>query len=544
MRETFNNHFKMNKYRFSFAPAHILRVIIIQLMLLVFCNGYMNAQTGERQKNGNGVTSTFKNPVLPGDHPDQTLLKVGNDFYTSGSSFHFNPYVPILHSTDLVHWKMIARAVPSNWSEIGEKYGPKEGIWQGALAYFNNSFWVFYSLNTGGGQYFSKASNPAGHWSAPVRVNDGYGYDNSVFVDEDGRVYMLIKSGQRQNRIRELSMNGQLIGKEMNMDWVNKDLRFSWAEGPVMCKRNGRYYYFPAGDVSGGQYVLSSPVLTADESSWTIHGSFWPSAGNNSGFNGPNHISAPVQLADGTWWVLSHSYENGWEGQGRQGLLHQVHWDANGVPQGVTPSADPLPAPNLPSSGISYNFPKSDDFESTALKLDWHFFNTTNATKFSLTDRPGYMRLKPRAGTTHILQKDGGKNYSLVTKIEVNAIANGEEAGLRMMNGFDNLYTTIYSGYSNGKKKIGLAFNGAKTEVDNALGDIVWLKIERAEHEISGFYSSDGKTWKKIGTTINNTALDKSQPDFNGWVGNSIGLYATGIKADFDQFLYLADLPE
>src|ERR1043166_4165326 len=57
--------------------------------------------------------NTYVNPVLPGDHPDPTLLKVGDDFYHCGSSFHFNPYLPIYHSKDLVHWEVIARVVPS-----------------------------------------------------------------------------------------------------------------------------------------------------------------------------------------------------------------------------------------------------------------------------------------------------------------------------------------------------------------------------------------------------------------------------------------------
>ena len=55
---------------------------------------------------------TYLNPILPGDHPDPTLIRVGNDFYHCGSSFHFTPYLPIYHSEDLIHWEVISRVVP------------------------------------------------------------------------------------------------------------------------------------------------------------------------------------------------------------------------------------------------------------------------------------------------------------------------------------------------------------------------------------------------------------------------------------------------
>jgi beta-xylosidase len=491
------------------------------------------------QPGTNGI-ATYINAVQPEDNPDQTLLKVGNDFYSTGSSFHFTPYVSIRHSTDLVHWEVISRVVPSNWSGLSSD-ATSAGIWQGALANFGGYFWVYYSNSNSGGQYFSKATSMTGPWSAPARVTASTvtGYDNSIFVDDDGTPYMLMKNGQAINRIQQIDKNtGQLTGTLMNMDWINANNRYSWAEGPVMCKRNGRYYYFMAGDVSGGQYCMSSATLTATESSWTLHGNFFSTATSPGGFTGPNHISQPVQIADGTWWCLSHAYDNsGWYGQGRQSLLHQVIFDANDVPHGVPPSTNPVAAPNLPSSTISINLPRADYFTSTSLGMNWHFFNKTNATKYSLTANTGYMRLTPGTGTTHILQKEGGHYYSMVTKVNLNATASGNQAGLRIMNGKDNLFATLYTGY-NGGQKIGFAFNGTTTEVNNTIGNVVWLKIERSLHTITGFYSADGIVWTQIGGAINISTLDNYSTNYNEWVGTSIGLYATGTTADFDSFMY------
>jgi beta-xylosidase len=513
-------------------------LLAISSFLFVFTFTNVHAQLSNAP--GTNGIATYINPIQPGEHPDQTMIRVGNDYYSTGSTFHFAPYVPILHSTDMVHWETIARVVPANWSGLASD-GTSAGIWQGALAQFGGYFWVYYSNGAGSGQYFSKATNMAGPWSSPTRVTGSTvtGYDNSIFVDDDGTPYMLMKNGQSVNRIQQIDKTtGQVTGTLMNMDWINANNRYSWAEGPVMCKRNGRYYYFMAGNVTGGQYAMSSATLTATESAWTLHGNFFSTASSPGGFTGPNHMTQPVQAPDGTWWCLSHAYDNsGWYGQGRLGLLHQVTFDANGVPHGVPPSTNPVAGPNLPSSNISYNFPKSDYFLTSTLKLDWHFFNKANATKYSLTANPGFIRLSPGTGTTHILQKEGGHYYSLVTKVNLNATATGNQAGLRVMNGKDDLFATLYTGY-NGGKKLGFAFNGSATEVNNTIGNVVWLKIERSLHSLSGFYSADGLAWTQVGTAKDVSTLDSYSTNYNEWVGTSIGLYATGITSDFDLFMY------
>jgi len=475
------------------------------------------------------------NPVIPGCHPDQTLMKDGDHFYTAGSSFHWAPNFPIYHSTDLVHWEIISSVVDPNWSVVKNNAGPKDGTWQGALAKFAGKYWAFFYIH-GGGQYFCTASSMSGPWSSPTLVQGSIGYDNAVFVDDNDKAYMLMKNGQDFAAIQELNANGQLTGTRMDMSWVNANHIYSWAEGPKMCKRNGRYYYFVAGNVYGGQYVLSSPTLTANESSWTRHGNFF--RGNATGaFTGPNHISQPVQIADGTWWGICHSYgNNGWEGQGRQSMLFQVYWDANGVPYSNNPNGQPLTAPNLPSNGVNYEFPESDNFSSTTRKKQWYFHNVNDISKVSVSARPGFMRISPGTGTMHALQRDPAKNYSIVAKVEINATANGQHAGLRLMNGEDLINLRVYSGYNNGKK-FGIAFNGQQTEVNNTLGNTAWLKLVRSQHMITGFYSSNGLNWTQIGS-YDVSALDKAQTNDNAWVGTSLGIYSTGQVADFDEFIF------
>lgn len=484
---------------------------------------------------------TYVNPVLPGDHPDPTLLKVGDDFYHCGSSFHFTPYLPVYHSKDLVHWEVISRIVnPSLADMVSDK--PSAGIWQGAITYFYGSYWIYFSAN---GQWFCKADSPAGPWSAPVPVTTNpttgpLGYDNSIFVDDDGKPYMLIKNGQKVNRIQAIGRDGQLTDTVINLDWINAKLQYSWAEGPVMCKRNGYYFYFPAGDVSGGQYVLRASALTADSTKWERLGNFFkPVSDPRTGFRNPNHISAPVQLADGTWWTIGQCYErlgnDDWSGMGRQTSLYPVIWEGD-RPWGMAPVSTPVEKPDLPQSGILWRSVHADYFDNDSLNVWWHFLNRKAAKQYNLSARKGWLRLMPDSSRSHMLQKETDHYYTVVTRVEVDAQDTATKAGIYLTNGNQTAFIRLYSGYDNGKRII-FRFDTAHRSISNQFGHSVWLKLERKEHSITAWYSGDGNTWMKVGAPVSSLTLDKTQPGYNSWVGTSVGLFAEGRSADFDLFV-------
>jgi len=485
--------------------------------------------------------NTYINPVLPGDHPDPTLLKVGGDFYHCGSSFHFIPYMPIYHSKDLVHWEVIGRVLPpSKAGWVSDR--PSAGTWQGAITYFYGSYWIYFSSN---GQWFCKSDFPAGPWSDPVEVKTNpvtgpLGYDNSIFIDDDGTPYMVIKNGQKVNRIQALGHDGQLTGTVINLDWINAKLQYSWAEGPVMCKRNGYYFYFPAGDVSGGQYVLRTKELKADSTKWERLGIFFkPETDPNVGFHRPNHMSAPVLLADGTWWTIAQSYEkydnDDWSGTGRQTSLYQVIWEGD-RPWGVAPTTEPLEKPNLPQAGILWRCVQSDEFESNVLSPNWHFMTKKAAASYSLTARKGWIRLLPETERTHLLQKETDHYYTAVTRVDLDANDSTAKAGIYLTNGNQQVIGRLYTGYNDGKKII-FTLGKEIRNISNKSGNSIWLKLERNEHSLSGFCSSDGIKWNSLGDPISAVILDKVQPNYNSWVGTSVGLFAEGKPADFDFFI-------
>jgi xylan 1,4-beta-xylosidase len=492
--------------------------------------------------------AVYSNPVIPGDHSDCTLTQIGDDFYTTGSSF--NPTPVIYHSTDLVHWEAIAQPVSAAWDQYGD--APQGGCWGGQVVYYNNKFWFFFCHN---GMQFTTAEKIEGPWSMPTKVNDPpqlpytLGYDNSIFIDDNGKWYMIVKNGQPNNGIVELGNDGQPTGTVYNLNWLNPaPFPYSWAEGPVMWKHNGYYYYSFARDVSGGQKVMHSKSLTAEKSAWTVPVDLFNEsdpAKANALFFGPNHSSAAVMLADSTSWVIhpvwARANNNEWFGQGRQGLLNELHYDkANNVVADY-PVNRQFSAPKLPGSGIPWMVPKSDFFGSEVLNPEWSFLGYTPTNSWSLTERPGWIRLKPKSEkpTNTIIKTDAEHNYSLITRVDFNPQKSTDEAGLRIMNGKENLFARVFSTLNSGNEKtLCFSFDSTLFETENTVGNIVWLKITRVNHILKGYFSADGIEWTQIGNEIDVTNLDKYERDYNGWCGNRQGLYVKGSSADFDLYIY------
>jgi xylan 1,4-beta-xylosidase len=489
---------------------------------------------------------TYTNPVIPGDHPDATLTRIGNDFYTTGSSFNVTPV--IYHSTDLVHWKAISQPVKASWSNYGDK--PGGGCWGGQMVHYNNKYWHFFSrANT---MYFVTADDPAGPWSEPVRVNNpsslpyGLGYDNSIFIDDDGKWYLVVKNGRPNNGIVELGNDGQPTGVVYNLDWLNPAPYhpYSWAEGPVMWKYKGYYYYSFARDLSGGQKVMRTRAINADQASWEMLGDFFNESDPlkpGSLFTGPNHASPVIMLDDSTHWIIHPLYAKGeWKGQGRQGLFNQVIYNANNKPTAHYPVNRHFIAPKLPSSGIPWMVPKSDFFNSEKLNPEWSLLGYTPDDKYSLTNRPSWLRLSPKSNKMNTVTKnDGEHNYSLITRLEFDPESTSDEAGLIILRGDEKKFVKLASRKDKaGNKVIRFSFAAKKYEAENKIGNTLWLKIIRVNHIINGFYSSNGTDWIQVGKSFDVSEID-SYSDFFSFTGTRQGLFVQGSNdAFFDFYIY------
>ena len=493
------------------------------------------------------AVTTFMNPVIPGDHPDPTLTKIGKDFYTTGSSF--SPTPVIYHSTDLVHWEAISQPVSATWSAYGKN--PGEGCWGGHLVYYGNKYWDFFGHPAT--MYFVTADKPEGPWSAPKAMTcpasvPGLGMDNSIFIDDDGSWYLLVKNGQENNWILQLGADGQPKGKILDLRWINPapSYPFGWAEGPVMWKYKGYYYYSFAINAGGGQKVFRSKQLIADKTSWENLGDLFNEADPKKAqalFQGSNHCSPVIMLDNSTSWVIYHSYMTAgggeWQGIGRQGLLSQVRYNTAGKPVADYPINEPLIAPVLPSSGIPWMVPHSDFFNSTSLNPEWSILGYSATLPYSLSVRPGWVRLSPKNQQNTLIKTDAEHNYSLITKLDFTANATTDEAGIRILTGIQTLSLNLCSSANSlGEKVIRYSFGTTIYETPNTSGNVVWLKMARFNHAVSGFFSANGFDWVQVGKSIDVKSMDVQQSDYNAWTGNRQGLYVKGTAADFDLYIY------
>jgi xylan 1,4-beta-xylosidase len=293
--------------------------------------------------------------------------------------------------------------------------------------------------------------------------------------------------------------------------------------------------------------VMRSKTLTADQSAWEFLGDLFNQSDPQKGsslYIDPNHASPAIMLYDSTSWVLHPVYmKDEWRGQGRQGLLNQVRYNATNKPLADYPVNLPLTAPKLPSSGIPWMVPKSDFFNAETLNPEWSYLGYTALNKSSLTDRPGWLRLSPKSSSkaNTVIKNDAEHNYSLITKVDFKAKSTNDEAGLRIMRGDDKMYVKLCSSVNvEGKKVISFSFNGTSYEAENVVGDTLWLKIIRINHIVSGYYSSNGFEWSQVGKEFIISVIDSyTDNTFTVWESTRQGLYVQGTSgAFFDLYIY------
>jgi hypothetical protein len=212
-----------------------------------------------------------------------------------------------------------------------------------------------------------------------------------------------------------------------------------------------------------------------------------------------------------------------------------VLWEGD-RPWGVAPTTQPLLKPNLPQSGISWRSVQSDDFDVSVLSANWHFLTKKAVSNYSLSQRKGWVRLTPATEGTHLVQKETDHYYTVVTKVDLDAADKKSKAGIYLTSGNQKEVVKLYTGFDN-SKKITFVFDKQTRSISNQWGNSIWLKIERNWHSLNAWCSGDGTNWKSLGEPISAVDLDKTQPNYNSWVGTSVGLFAEGKPADFDFFI-------
>jgi len=491
---------------------------------------------------GNG---TYKNPVLYADYSDPDVIRVGDDFYLTSSSFNAVPGLQILHSKDLVNWTIIGavfQAQPPLARYAVPQHG--NGVWAPAIRYHNQEFYIYYP-DPDLGIFVTKAKNPAGPWSAPVCVKQASGWiDPCPLWDEDGKAYLVHGfAGSRAGIktilcVSPMSADGQrLIGPDALVFDGHKDQ--PTLEGPKFYKRNGYYYIFaPAGGVpTGWQLVLRSrnvygpyeEKIVMDQGSTTV--------------NGP-HQGAWVNTNTGEDWFL-HFQDQG--AYGRVVHLEPMVWkndwpvigedpDGDGKGQPVRTYRKPrIKAPVQPLATPA----TSDEFTSHTLGLQWQWHANPQDYWAYLNGPQGYLRLysvQQPEGTKNLwqapnllLQKLPAETFTVTTKLTFTPRVEGEKIGLLIM-GMDYAYlsATRIDGRLHFSQSICRSADQLAPEIGTPeaevrapqSGEPIYLRVAvRAGAKCQFSYSFDGKTFTQAGTEF--------QAREGKWIGAKVGLFCT-----------------
>ncbi|MBB3188099.1 beta-xylosidase [Microbacter margulisiae] len=488
------------------------------------------------------------NPIIYADVPDMSMIRVGHNYYMSSTTMHMSPGVPIMKSEDLVNWHIVNYAYDTlanidalNLADGKSAYG--QGSWASSLRYHNGIYYVStFSQTTGKTYVYSTKNIEKGPWKGcsfkPAL------HDNSLFFDDDGRVYMIYGNGQLRiielntdaSGIKQGGINQILINNASAPAGPNVGLG---AEGSQLFKVNGKYYLFNITWPRGGMRTVV--IHRADK----ITGPYEGRLGlEDKGVAQGGLISTPK----GKWYAyLFRDYT----AVGRVPYLVPVHWE-NGWPVLGVNGKVPDELKNLPASkGLIPGIVASDDFSrhkgESALPLVWQWNHNPDNTLWSVTQRKGYLRLRTGQIVNNFLmarntltQRTIGPVCSGSTSIDISNMKEGDFAGLALLQA---KYGLVGVKYGRGGKAIVMvnAESGNPIEVQSVPLNQkeVYLKAEcdfrNHTDKAYFFYSLDGKSWKQIGTQLQ---MQYTIPQFMGY---RFGLfnYATQLSGgyvDFDYF--------
>ncbi len=398
-------------------------------------------------------SANYRNPILYADYSDPDVLRAGSHYYLVASSFHFSPGIPVLESLDLVHWKIIGHVLPrldfapgydlmppfsltdATAGPVGEGQRYAGGVWAPSLRYHDHRFYVYWPTPQEG-IFVSTATMMQGPWSTPVAVLSGPGFEDPCpFWDTDGQAYLVhARVGAGSLILHRMSPDGTRVldeGRTIVEDRVNLPV----LEGPKLYKRHGWYYIFaPIGGVgSGGEAVLRARNIRGPYR-WRV-----VLVAGQSQVQGP-HQGGYVETPDRRGWFIHFNSTGAF---GRITYLEPVRWQDDwpviGHPIGDGTRGEPVLEHKLPvrtREADQYHLQDSDDFNSPVLGLQWEWNHNPDDRRWSLTARPGYLRLQAQGAQylvtarntlTQVLQ---GPSMIVSARLDIAHLADQQRAGL------------------------------------------------------------------------------------------------------------------
>jgi len=475
-----------------------------------------------------GAPQTYRNPILGGDHPDASPIRIGDDFYLTHSSFDYAPGLLIWHSRDLINWRPAAAA-------LHRYYG---SVWAPYLCEYQSHYYIYFPADNR--LRVVHADHPTGKWSEPVDL--GIGAIDPAHVAENGRRFLYMAGGQ----MAELTDDGLAVKTSPRVvlePWpvpTTSRMECTCLEAPKLLERNG-YYYLNVAEGGTAGPATSHAVVSARsrhaEGPWEYspynpvvrtqsREDRWMSVGHGR----------LVDTPDGKWYMTVHSYENGYRALGRQLLLLPVEWTADGwyrVPKGITPDSA-IPVPVAGASQQPFMDP-SDDFTSAELGLQWGFWREYDPARF--TTGNGSLTLTARgaspADSSVLTTPVGGHSYAVEIDAEVDS---GCECGLLLF--YDPQHTT---GILLGPEGLGVRLSNGYIPTRQQKGATrATLRVVNDNQEVDFYFRLPGKAWQRMPESAEIAGMHHNV--LGGFLDVRPAIYASGSgKATFRSFRYWPD---
>lgn len=497
----------------------------------------------------------YRNPVIPGFHPDPSVVAVGDDFYLVNSSFCYFPGVPIYHSKDLVNWEQIGHVLDRKSQLDLKNSSVWGGIYAPTIRYNDGRFYMITTNVSDKGNFLVHTTDPAKGWSDPVWLRQS-GIDPSLYF-EDGKCYMVSNPDVGIWLCEIDPLTGEQLTESRRI-WDGTGGRHP--EAPHIYKKDGWYYLLIA---EGGTEMGHSVTIARSRN---IDGPYTPNPANpilchfnraaqDNPIQGTGHADL-VQTTDGSWWLvcLAFRQQNGAHHLlGRETFLAPVRWDENAWPvvNGNGTIDLDMTCPTLPLSPVREKAPRTD-FDSKTLSHEWVWLRNPDMENYSY----GKGKLKIKATSVSpdsterspsmILRRQEHIEFTATTAVSLVDATPGSEAGMTVFASEPSHYDLYVTDLKDGKKAVVLRYRlNELTHIEKEMilpagQKKVDLRVTARPTAYRFSVSLDeGKNFKELGA-MNTRYL--STETAGGFTGTFIGLYATSPdnkgEGIFDYFDY------